>query len=816
MSNRRTSISTTFLGGMLLVAVLAMVVIGYFWIARARSTFERDAAAARKDFLGQQQTLIRNEVEKVIDYIEYQRSRTEERLKENLKERVLEAHSIALHLYETFKDTLSRPEIERLVKEALRPIRFNDGRGYYFAVTMTGVEMLYPIAPHFENQNLFDLRDAKGNYVVRDEIEVLKTHGEGFVRDYWRKPEALDEMIHPKITYVKVFEPFDWYLGTGEYLDDFEKDLKDEVLDRIAHIRFGDEGYVLVNTYGGDAIITDGKRVAEPRNLWELTDPNGVKVIQEERRVVENRQGDFIYYSWRKLTQPEPSNKVSFIKGIPDWEWMIGAGVYLDDVEEQIAAKKRDLEQSVQAELTRSLLIMALLGLFILALAQFFTRRMKRGIDTFASFFNRAATESTTIDASRLDFSEFVELAYAANSMIEDRIKVEEEKRQLQERLSRSRKMEALGLLTGGVAHDLNNILSSFISYPELMLLDLEPDSKLRKPLEIVHESGLRAAAVVADLLDASRGGQGTSEVLNLSECVSKYLDSPEHQRLQKRFPNISFRCDLSPDLLHIRCSRVHIGKTLMNLVANASEAIEATGTVTISTSNRYVEMPIRGYEEIPVGEYVRVRVSDDGPGISTADLSRIFEPFFTKKILGRSGTGLGLSVVWHTVHGHDGFIDVGSSANGTAFDLYFPVCREELTKDAYLPPLEDLRGSGERILVVDDEPLQRQIACAILERLGYRPESAESGKAALSWLANRTADLVILDMILGEGMNGRETYEAILAFRPDQKAIIATGFAETEEVRRTQALGAGPMVRKPYTLRGIGAAVQSELHRVR
>ncbi len=816
MKQRRASISTTFWASMVIVAAIAIVVVGGLWIFREYREFERESSELRQQFITQQRELVRNEVEKVIDFIEYRRSLTEQRLQTSLKERVEEAHSIALNLFETNRGVRTRAEIEEIIKETLRPIRFNKGRGYYFAVSMQGVERLYPVAPQFEDQNLLDLQDERGNYVIRDEIEVIRRDGEGFVRDFWRKPDAPEGMVYPKITFVRYFEPLDWYLGTGEYLDDFERDLKNELIDRIARIRFGDEGYVFINTYGGDPIIKDGRRIHDGQNLWELTDPNGVKVIQEERRAVENPDGGYISYTWGKLTTDEAAPKLSFIKGIPDWEWMVGAGVYLDQVEEMIGSRRQRLQQKVQGQIVSILGLLLALGLVIVLVSRYFYRRVKGGIDTFSAFFERAADEATTIDESELHFSEFVTLARAANTMVEDRRRVEEDRQQLQERLAASRRMEALGLLTGGVAHDLNNILSGIVTYPDLLLMDPDLDAEMRDSLETIKDSGRRAAAVVADLLAASRGGKGASQVMEINDAVTGYLRSPEHQALVSTHPGVRVAADLDPDLLNVRCSRVHLAKALMNLVANAAEAIGGEGTVTISTENRYLDSPIRGFEEIPAGEYAVLRVADDGGGIEAPDLARVFEPFFTKKVLGRSGTGLGLTVVWHTVHDHGGFIDVSSTSGGTAFELYLPVTREPVAEqERQLSPLE-LRGSGERILVVDDEPRQREIAVGLLASLGYRAEAVDSGEAAIAWLAGNDADLVVLDMILKGGMNGRSTYEAILGLRPGQRAVIASGFAETEDVARSIELGAGAMIRKPYTLQEIGTAVRNELQRGR
>ena len=383
-----------------------------------------------------------------------------------------------------------------------------------------------------------------------------------------------------------------------------------------------------------------------------------------------------------------------------------------------------------------------------------------------------------------------------------------------EEKLARSNKMEAMGLMAGGVAHDLNNILSGIVSYPELLLLDLPEDSPLRNPIKTIQESGMRAADVVEDLLTIARGVASGKEALNLNTLVTEYMGSAEYQKLEKTHSFVSCRTELDPDLLNMSGSATHIKKILMNLVANATEAIEGSGTVTISTTSQYLDEPLKGYEDVHIGEYVVLTISDDGSCISPGDLERIFEPFYTKKMMGRSGTGLGLAVVWNTVQDHNGYINVKSSEKGTEFELYFPVTREEVATEEEEVPVAEYQGHGEKILVVDDEERQREIAGGILTRLGYNAETVSSGEEAIEHVKENPADLIVLDMVMPKGINGRKTYEEIIKIRPGQKAIIASGYAKTKEVELAQELGAGKYIKKPYTLPKVGVAIKEELEK--
>jgi two-component system cell cycle sensor histidine kinase/response regulator CckA len=385
----------------------------------------------------------------------------------------------------------------------------------------------------------------------------------------------------------------------------------------------------------------------------------------------------------------------------------------------------------------------------------------------------------------------------------------------LESRLQQAQKMEAVGTLAGGVAHDLNNILSGIVSYPELILMDLPEESPLREPLKTIQNSGKRAAAIVQDLLTLARRGVSISEIVNFNDIASEYLLSPEFDKLKGFHPLVKIQTHFDSSLLNIIGSPVHLLKTIMNLVSNAAEAMPDGGEILISTENIYMDRPIRGYDEIEEGDYVVLTVSDTGTGIPDEEIRKIFEPFYTKKVMGRSGTGLGMAVVWGTVKDHNGYINVESVlGKGTTFKLYFPVTRKQKVEDKHANKLVDYKGNGESILVVDDIEDQREIASKILSQLGYSVKSVPSGEEAAKLLEREKVDLIVLDMIMPHGIDGLETYKRIINLHPGQKAIIASGFSETERVKEAQQLGAGNYVKKPYTIEKIGLSVKAELRK--
>lgn len=431
-----------------------------------------------------------------------------------------------------------------------------------------------------------------------------------------------------------------------------------------------------------------------------------------------------------------------------------------------------------------------------------------------ATFRRKDGTLTTGILSARVLSINGVPHLLTVTRNIQDLRDMEAEKKKLEERLHRLDKMESLGLLAGGVAHDLNNILGILVGYAELCLLEIRDNTRLESHIRQIMEAGERAATIVQDLLTMARRGLVTQTVLNLNQLITEHLKSLEITKILERSPLVQLEVKLEPELLNIVGSPVHLSKSITNLIFNAMEAMPHGGQLRITTSNCYLERPIHGYDHIEQGDYVLLTVSDTGEGISKEDIGHIFEPFYTKKVMGRSGSGLGLAVLWGTVKDHGGYVDVESTpGEHTTFYLYFPATREPMASTENPPHNNDaFMGKGESILIVDDVKEQRDLAREMLERLNYRAFTVASGEEAVEFLRQREIDLVILDMIMDPGIDGYETYRRILRLGKKQKAIIVSGYAETERVAKARALGVGKFVRKPYILAKIGEAVREEL----
>lgn len=384
---------------------------------------------------------------------------------------------------------------------------------------------------------------------------------------------------------------------------------------------------------------------------------------------------------------------------------------------------------------------------------------------------------------------------------ITEQRKSEQAQQELRDQLERAERLESLGKLAGGVAHDLNNMLGPVVGYSEMLLNELPEKSKAASRASKIKKSAEQAAVVIQDLLTLARRGKYEMRLVNVNDIVKEYIESPAFESLAAKYPGIKTKLDLSKNAGNILGSVPHLSKVIMNLVTNAYEAMLQNGKLKITT------------EKLSTGngDYVLLKIKDSGHGIAEEDMDKIFEPFFSKKQMGSSGTGLGLSVVYGIVKDHKGLCDVQSQvAKGTEFILYFP---SALGVNAPKQGVQySVVGGTETILVVDDSHDQRELIHEIVDNLGYFVITAPDGVFAVDFIKSQDVDLVILDMIMEPGFDGLDTYREMLKVNPTQRAIVVSGYSESERVQEVLNLGAAVFVKKPYSMDTLANAIRKAL----
>ncbi len=920
---KRSLIGVIQLSTCLLISLL-VIALGSLWLHERIKHSQLHVEEICESYLSSSKESIKQDVDNIGIFIEYSRDELEKRVKANLRQRTEEAYQIAQYIYEQNREVLNLREIGTLVHDALYAASWNDGRGYYFAEDMAGVEQINRNNPELEGQSIINIQDSNGKYIVKEILAVARSEKqEGFCSYYWNRPEYPKKI--PKISYVKYFPPLDWVIGNGVYLQDEEDKIKQEIIKRIENTTLPNGRYMFVGTWEGNILTGPGKG----KNMWDVSDTNGLKIVQELIGKAKSG-GGFVSYVMPRLEGQRSDSKISYSAPVPEWNWYIGTGMYVDFIEDDIARQQESFSKATRKFTIQALLVIAMFLFVSYFLVWLFSRKIKKNFDLFMDFFKKSASEQLAIEHEKVSFHEFESLALLANHMVEDRQNAEEKKETSEERfrrilenitdvyfeseldgsitycspsclelsgyspkdlinkninilcnnpkdldllltpiknegkvhslelifenkngdlyevsinaeltfdkhgnhakikgtlrdvtatnmakeqLHRSKKMEAIGLMAGGVAHDLNNTLSGIIGYPELLLQTLPKDSELRKPLEAILESGQRAATVVADLLTVARGAASIREHHNLNNLIQGHIGSLECEHVRDSYPDVSYQCNFNALQPTISCSPVHVKKCLINLVINGAESMVSSGTVTVSTYNKFVDKAMALTLKIKVGEYIILSVRDTGTGISDTDLKHIFEPFYTKKTMGKSGTGLGLAVVWNTMEDHKGKVLVESSEEGTCFHLYFPVSKDRKTTEEKPHKPIVSSSNAEHILVVDDEPQLRDIASQALSSFGYHVDSVDSGESAIEFVKKEPVDLLLMDMLMEPGINGCETYKEILKLYPEQKAIVVSGFSESDDVKTTLRLGAGGFIKKPYSIDQLGRMVKEVLN---
>ncbi len=428
------SIHSKFVQKMIFIVLISIGLWYLAFVYGEYSTFRSESASLRVKYLKSQKIMLQSQVTNVVDFINNMKKFADERLKTDIRERVNQAYETAMNIYKQNVALRTVPEIKNMIKDALYSIRFDNGTGYYFAVSMDGIVRLYPVRPALEGKNVINLQDAKGNFPIKDEIKMIKEKKQGFVKDFWPVPGRDPSTTVPKMSFIKYFKPLSWYIGTGAYYKDYTKRIKNNILHYLADLKFGQEGYFFGNTYQGDSIFSNGKINIGSENLWNLRHPKGKKVIQEMIKIVKNHGRGFVNYSWDKLNSSTLSPKISFVAGIPEWQWVIGAGVYLDTVDKIIAEKRAALNNKFKQGLIRGIFIMLLLFCLIYFWSRRFANQIFESFDTCVLNLKQAGAGSAGVDIENIPLKEFKDIAVSMNQILEKRNRAQRKLQESEER----------------------------------------------------------------------------------------------------------------------------------------------------------------------------------------------------------------------------------------------------------------------------------------------------------------------------------------------------------------------------------------------
>ena len=923
MKPLKFSINRIFLINMALVGVISIFSVGYLWITSELAGFEKEVSALRESYLESQKKLLKREVNYALDFVNYMKSQTERRLRDSIKGRVYEAYAITENIYLKEKDTKSTEEIEVLIKKALRSLRFNNGRGYYFAFTLEGIESLFEIRPEMEGNNMLQVRGGNGEFVVRDMLAVIKKDGEGFYKYTWPKPNQ--QGFFPKIAFVKLFKPIGWVIGSGEYLDYVEKNIQEECLKWISNIKFGKDGYVFAGKW--DGLGLSGPETG--KNMYDLKDINGVKIVQE---LIESAKkgGGFVHYVLPRFEGKKHAPKISYAVGVPEWQWYIGSGMYLDEIETAIALRESELESRIRTNIQNTIFILFLLLIFIFLIVKLLSNRIHHNIKLFKNFFEKASSDAIKIEGNTLYFYEFSQLAESANDMVENRRRAERalreseekfrmlversplgisligedgrykyvnpqflemfgytiddvitgkewfakaypddtyrrkvmkewsqyqrqpqigrsrphvyrvtckdgshkeinfkplnlknqdqliiyeditERLQLEQQLQQAKRIEAIGTLAGGIAHNFNNLMMGIQGRASLMTLELGPSHPQQEHIKAIEKQIVSASNLTRQLLGLARGGKYEVKPIDINELLQS--SAAIFGRTRK---DIQIHSKTIPSSLVVEADKRQIEQVFLNIFVNSIQAMPDGGqiyleTLTLSLNDAFC----RPYAAIP-GRYAKISIEDTGVGMNKETCQQVFDPFFTTKDK-YMGTGLGLASAYGIIKNHGGIITVYSDVgHGTTISIYLPVSEKTAYIEAHVEDII-IRGSG-TILLIDDEDIIIDVGKPMLEKLGYRVIVAKGGENAVDAVSETgdNIDLVILDLIM-PGMDGGRTFDTIRKIQPKMPIILSSGYSLKGKATDIMRRGCNAFIQKPFNISELSQLIRKVLDEVK
>ncbi|MCT7515878.1 sensor domain-containing diguanylate cyclase [Aliarcobacter cryaerophilus] len=383
--------------------------------------FKNDLNHYKKEFTEQKKKEVKNEVLMIYGLIEYKEELLRKTVEDRLKDRVNQAYELAMDIYETNKKTKTEDEIKYLIAQSLDNFKFKDHNNYFFINSNKGQGILFDNKITLDNYvDIWDLKDLNNQPIIQIQAKIAKEQKEGFTTNSFIKPDSNDGIQYSKISYIKLFEPFDWHIGTGEYIDGLTKKNQEEILNWLNVLKYENSSYMFLNKIDGNVLIYEGKKV-EPK-------PHpSPEIFNRQLEISKNQNGDFFKYKYKKPNSNEEFEKISFIKKFDEYGWIIGCGVYLDEIEKELQRKEEIFKEHINEQIISILIIFLFILLAIYFISKYIGDFINININNLVKAFSKASLDNKKIDTEKLTYTEFVILANNLNETLENKNNLEKE-----------------------------------------------------------------------------------------------------------------------------------------------------------------------------------------------------------------------------------------------------------------------------------------------------------------------------------------------------------------------------------------------------
>jgi len=625
---------------------------------------------------------------------------TKREIENDLKEHSSQLFAIINKVYEKFYNKIPEHELKEKLKFIISNARFGED-GYYWINNLNAKMIMHPIHPEFEGRDFTNVKDANGVYFVQEAIKLSQKSDEGFIHYAWKKENSLKS--EPKISYVKLFKPYGWILGSGVYIDDIKKSLKKETIETISKMRYGKSGYFWINDMSPKMIMHPILPQLNGKDLSSYKDPNGIYLFNKMVKVCkQNKDGGIVKYSWIKPGHKIPQAKLSYVRKFNQWDWIIGSGAYVDDIENQISIMKKQTEIDIQ-NIIKSFFIKIIISVFFIIIVIYILVRQNIILpiqsfqSSFMSFFDYINSNSKDIKLSenksndeigqmsqilnnniliaKEKFDEEIKLKNELknlNDKLEVKIKDEVEKSHtIEEKLFESEKMASMGEMIGNIAHQWRQPLSVISTASTGMILQKEfgglTDVKLVSACESINENAQYLSKTIDDFKNFIKG-ERIKRSFKIEDEIGSLLKLVEGSAKNN---NIEIILDLQKDV-SINSYENELTQCMMNIYNNAKDAL-----VENIKTKRYIFISSK-----KINEKIIIIIKDNANGIPNSVLPKIFDPYFTTKHQSK-GTGLGLHMTYNLiVNGMNGSIEASNTAyeyndeqcNGAIFTIELPI----------------------------------------------------------------------------------------------------------------------------------------------
>jgi len=573
-----------------LVLFIIIALIGVLAaISYNKIQFNEEILKIKDQYIQEEKYIVKNEVLKIHDNIINEQQLTKEKLKKNLQEKVYIAHTIATNIYEKYKNIKSQQEIIELIKNALVNIRFNNGRGYFFIYSLDYECILFPLNRKIEGRNFYNFQDGKGIYLTREIIKQVKKEDEGFLTWWYHKPSDMKQQFQ-KLGFNKKFEPYNWFIGTGEYITDFEESVKKSISTRLSTYTYGNDYYFFIFDKDGN-VLTHKDTQEIGKNISKVKDADGNYIANDIFKTA-NEGGGFVKYSY--IDHITKSDKLSYVKKLDNWEWTIGSGFHKDDLMEIVKNKKIELKEKNQNQIDTILMISFFVIVIVILLSTFLSYLIQK---QFESYTNKVRAQ--------------------------DKL------------LSEQSKLAAMGEMLGNIAHQWRQPLSIISTGATGMQAQKEygllNDEQFNKTCNIINDNAQYLSKTIDDFKNFIKGDR-VKEVFTLEENINSFIHLVEGSI---KTYNIKLILNLEKGL-KINGYTNELIQCFINIFNNSKDVLK-----NIDEENRLIIITSYTKEN-----NIIIKIQDNGKGINENIISKVFEPYFTTKHKSQ-GTGLGLHMTY-------------------------------------------------------------------------------------------------------------------------------------------------------------------------